>query len=309
MRRLLALTAVAVLALTGCASAPDDPAADPSASPSAEVVTDSSLDDVTVSAGAEGAAPTLEFEQPFGVAEPGERVLTEGDGAEITEGQKVLFDYVAVNGTDGTELGSTYGEGQEPQPLLASPGGDATGVGGLLVGKKVGSRVLLALPNAQTTTLLVMDIREAVDVLARAEGEPVTPPEGLPTVTLAENGAPTITLPPGEPPTDLVVQQLVRGSGPAVEEGQTITAHYTGVTWPGGEVFDSSWERGAPAQFPIGTGGVIEGWDTGLVGQPVGSQVLLVVPPAQGYGEQGSPDGSISGTDTLVFVVDILDAG
>jgi peptidylprolyl isomerase len=71
-------------------------------------------------------------------------------------------------------------------------------------------------------------------------------------------------------------------------------------------VFDSSWESGSPATFEIGTGAVIPGWDEGLVDQTVGSQVLLVIPPAKGY-PKGSPDGSIKPTDTLVFVVDILD--
>ena len=75
-----------------------------------------------------------------------------------------------------------------------------------------------------------------------------------------------------------------------------------------GKQFDSSWDRGAPADFAIGTGKVIPGWDAGLVGQTVGSQVLLVVPPDQGYGASGNSQAGISGTDTLVFVVDILDA-
>jgi peptidylprolyl isomerase len=84
--------------------------------------------------------------------------------------------------------------------------------------------------------------------------------------------------------------------------------HYTGVIWDSGKTFDSSWDRGAPVDFAIGQGQVIAGWDAGLVGQTVGSQVLLVIPPDQGYGERGQPDAGISGTDTLVFVVDILDA-
>ncbi len=53
---------------------------------------------------------------------------------------------------------------------------------------------------------------------------------------------------------------------------------------------------------------MIAGWDRGLVGQPVGSQVLLIVPPDDGYGAEGKPEIKIKGTDTLVFVVDILDA-
>ena len=76
--------------------------------------------------------------------------------------------------------------------------------------------------------------------------------------------------------------------------------------WNRRSVFDSSWSRGAPATFSIGTGGVIPGWDKGLVGKKVGSRVLLVVPPADGYGAQAQ--GKIPANSTLVFVVDILDA-
>jgi len=158
------------------------------------------------------------------------------------------------------------------------------------------------------TLLFVIDLEDARDVLERAEGEKVTPPEGTPTVKLAKSGRPTIKTPDADAPTELVVQPLVKGSGPVVEAGQTIVVHYTGVLWGSDKVFDSSWPRGQTAEFQIGTGQVIAGWDEGLVGQTVGSQVLLVVPPDKGYGEAGSPSGGISGDDTLVFVVDILDA-
>jgi peptidylprolyl isomerase len=79
-----------------------------------------------------------------------------------------------------------------------------------------------------------------------------------------------------------------------------------GVIWKGGKQFDASWDKGAPAAFPIGVGQVIPGWDAGLVGAKAGSRVLLAVPPAQGYGTKGEPRAGIKGTDTLVFVVDVL---
>ena len=106
----------------------------------------------------------------------------------------------------------------------------------------------------------------------------------------------------------LVSQALIKGTGPVVAAGQTITVHYTGVIWGSGKQFDSSWDRGSPVNFVIGKSQVIPGWDEGLVGQTVGSQVLLVVPPDKGYGTAGQSSAGISGTDTLVFVVDILDA-
>ncbi|MDP9817675.1 FKBP-type peptidyl-prolyl cis-trans isomerase [Spirilliplanes yamanashiensis] len=103
----------------------------------------------------------------------------------------------------------------------------------------------------------------------------------------------------------LKVTTLVRGKGPAVEPGQTIAVNYVGVLYKTGEQFDSSWDRGQPAQFPIGTGNVIEGWDRGLVGVPVGSRVQLDIPAAQAYGDD-APQGAPAGD--LRFVVDILAA-
>jgi len=102
------------------------------------------------------------------------------------------------------------------------------------------------------------------------------------------------------------VQPLIKGTGPVVQSGQTISAQYTGVVWDTGKQFDSSWDRGQPTPFVIGKGQVIAGWDEGLVGQTVGSQVLLIVPPDKGYGASGQSSAGIKGTDTLVFVVDIL---
>ena len=110
-------------------------------------------------------------------------------------------------------------------------------------------------------------------------------------------------------PAKTVVQPLIQGAGAAVKDGQTVRVAYTGALLKDGSVFDSSASR--PDQpyfeFPLGQGQVIKAWDSGLKGQKVGSRVLFVVPPADGYGEAGSPP-KISRTDTLVFVVDILAA-
>ena len=135
---------------------------------------------------------------------------------------------------------------------------------------------------------------------------PVTPPAGLPVVTLADDGAPSITVPAdATKPTTLVAQTLIKGAGPAVQSGQTITAQYSGWLWDG-TAFDSSWTNGSPFQTKIGVGAVIPGWDQALVGQTVGSQVLLVVPPDLGY--QDKDNGPIPANSTLIFVIDILDA-
>jgi peptidylprolyl isomerase len=275
---------------------------------------------VTVS-GDVAAKPTVTFDKPFAVKKTANQVITPGTGAALTKGQTITFDYVLVDGRTGKELETSFGN--TPGSLTLDKSKTATQLVTSLTGKTVGSRLLVAiapkdglakrLNNAavkKTDTLLfVIDVKTVRTPLARATGDPVAPVAGLPTVSLAADGKPTITVPAGvAAPTQLVTQVLIKGAGPAVTAGQTVTVHYTGVKWDTGKQFDSSWDRGQPLDTPIGAGKVIPGWDEGLVGQTVGSQVLLVVPPDKGYGTSGSSDGTIKGTDTLVFVVDILDA-
>jgi peptidylprolyl isomerase len=144
-------------------------------------------------------------------------------------------------------------------------------------------------------------------VPGKAHGEQVTPPAGLPTVTLADDGTPSITIPKGmAEPKDLVAQTLVKGDGPKVTSGQTLAVQYSGWLLDGTKFDATTWKNGAPFEFQVDTGGVVKGWDKGLLGQTVGSQVLLVIPPSLGYGD--SETGSIPANSTLVFVVDILAA-
>jgi FKBP-type peptidyl-prolyl cis-trans isomerase len=134
----------------------------------------------------------------------------------------------------------------------------------------------------------------------------------LPTVTPPAAGStagPTITIPSGvTPPSTFQVKPLITGTGAVVRKGESIAIQYTGVIWRNGSVFQSSWAQGQPFTTTIGAGEVIHGLDAGLVGQTVGSRVLLVMPPAEAYGSAGAPSVGIDSTDTLVFVVDILAA-
>jgi FKBP-type peptidyl-prolyl cis-trans isomerase len=323
----LAVVALAALLLGACGDdsggtdAGDGTAAATDGTAAAAAADDPALDGVTVE-GAFGEAPTLEFDTPFETDETIRRVLEEGDGDVLEQGMTVSFEHVAVNGRDGSEFDNSFET--QPGSTVLDPTQTIPGLVAGLVGVPIGSRVLMALSPADSfqerggipdvgveaddSTLFVVDVLDASVPLTRAEGTPVEPEPGLPTVELDADGKPTITLPSGDPPAELVTQPLIEGEGDDVESGQTITVHYTGIIWPGGEQFDSSWDRGEPATFQIGVGAVIPGWDEGLVGQPVGSQVLLVIPPDQGYGPEGNPSAGIEGTDTLVFVVDILDA-
>lgn len=127
----------------------------------------------------------------------------------------------------------------------------------------------------------------------------------LPQITRGADGAPAIDFAGATLPDGLVVDVLESGDGAVVVAGQSITVHYTGWLWDGAK-FDSSWDRGESISFVIARGSLIDGWVDGLVGQPVGSKVLLVVPPEAGYGHRAM--GHIPAGSTLVFAVDVLAA-
>ncbi len=116
---------------------------------------------------------------------------------------------------------------------------------------------------------------------------------------------PTITFPSAKMPTTLGVKVLHQGTGPVTKKGDLLVANYLGQIW-NGKVFDSSFARHQLSGFGIGVGQVIAGWDKTLVGVRAGSRLLLVVPPADGYGPGGNAQAGITGKDTLVFVVDVV---
>jgi peptidylprolyl isomerase len=127
----------------------------------------------------------------------------------------------------------------------------------------------------------------------------------LPTASGSFGDKPELTFPESAAPEGLQVKVLEQGSGDTIQAGDTIVVNYLGQTW-GGRIFDNSYDRGDTISFPIGMGVVIGGWDDGLVGQQIGSRVMLSVPPEHGYGPRGVPQAGIKGTDTLVFVVDVV---
>ncbi len=108
-----------------------------------------------------------------------------------------------------------------------------------------------------------------------------------------------------EPPSDLVVTDVTVGDGAEATAGSSVSVHYVGVAHSSGEEFDASYNRGAPLQFQLGVGQVIQGWDTGVQGMKVGGRRQLVIPPHLGYGDRGA-GSAIKPGETLIFVVDLL---
>jgi len=304
--RAISAAAIPLLFLAACSSAKTDAAA-----PSA-------LDVLTV--GGTATAPTVSFKtKPLSVKATTIKVLTAGTGARLTKANSVVFNYSLFNGKDGRQIDTSFGKGTVPLDLSSTR--LMKGLGQGLTGQQVGSRLLIAIPpadgfgdkgneqagvGATDTLVFFIDVLSASTPLTTATGAAVPPVAGLPTATVDGVKPAEITIPKTAPPTTLIVQPLIKGAGAVVKSGQSIKVSYTGVLWKDGKKFDASGDHGAPVDIQIGTGKVIPGWDKGLVGQTVGSRILMVVPPADGYGTKGSPP--IGPTDTMVFVIDILGA-
>ena len=316
MRRIAALLLLPLLAagvLAGCGSGS---------------TTSTGASSVTVS-GAFGQTPVIKIPAAKAGHALAVKTLIQGTGPVLHTTDTFLSNYAIYlwSGTAHRLVQSTFGSTAHPGsgPQLLS-GQLLPGLEKALVGQKMGSRVLAVIPpkdgfgsrgNPQVgikgtdTLVFVVDLIKNFAGNASATGTPVSDGgKGLPTVTAVTGSAPTIKMPASTPPTTLVTKTLLQGNGPVVIKGQTVVVQYVGATWATGKVFDASWNRSQPFGFTIGAtpSKVIPGWDQGLIGQRVGSRVMLVIPPAEGYGKTGNPQAGIKGTDTLVFVVDILGA-
>jgi len=317
MRRAAALVITPLLAaaaVAGCGSS--------SSSSSSSAAAGDTNKSVTAT-GSFGKAPTVTIPAAKGTGPLYTKTVIQGTGSALTTSESLVGNYAVYDWSGKTHklLGSTYSAGT---PTLFS-GQLLPGLEKALIGQKMGSRVLAVMPpkdaygtsgnsqlgvGASDTVVFVVDMIKEISNTAAATGQQTSNAGGaLPTVTAGAAGkGPAITIPKATPPKTLQVKTLIKGTGPAVKKGQLLVVQYTGENWRTKSVFDSSWTRKAPAGIAIGVGQVIPGWDKGLVGQTVGSRVLLVIPPADGYGSSGNTQAGIKGTDTLVFVVDIVAA-
>ena len=281
------------------------------------------LDSVTID-GEVGKKPKVTFDGRLD-GEPAEtKVLVEGDGETVADGQTASINFWIGNGFTEEEATSTYGQGT-PQSVeltdeVLAPLREA------LIGNKVGDRIAV-LTSAQDAygdggnpqigignrdaVLFVIDILdtgETIPILDAPQGEEKEPAGWAPTLIESDGVVTGLDFASAHQPTgELIATTLVKGDGAVVEKGQTITVDYLGQVYEADAPFDESYSK-EPAEFPIGVGQVVAGWDERLVGRTVGSRVILEIPPDKGYGAKGNKDAGITGTDTLFFVVDILGA-
>lgn len=310
----LSAIAAGLLLLSACGQGDEsDDSTTPPPSVAAQDAKSTSLKDITVD-GKTGEKPKVSFDAPLVVEKTEKKVLEQGKGDAIADGEQVTAQMTLVSGTTGKVVESSY-DSKSPAGFPMDKDQISEDLYNALIDVKTGSRVMLTLNGsaeageASQTLVYVIDVEKAEKPLSRAEGDKADQSDNPVTVDWADDGAPSISKPKGDKPKDLETYTTIEGDGPEVEKGQSVSVKYSGWLWDDtSKTFDSNWTKdGQPFTVsPVGEAQVIDGWNEGLIGQKVGSQVVLVVPPDKGYGEQGND--SIPGNSTLIFVVDILSA-
>lgn len=310
------MAAAVLLPLGGLAACGDDESGGDAAGSSEG----GGLDSLTIE-GEVGKDPKVAFDGKVDPSEVESEVVTEGDGDELEKGDNVLVHVWVGNGFSEEKVFSTYDAGK---PELFTVGADSLSppFQAAIEGHPVGSRVAVASSaadafgpqgNPQLGIANEDGVVFVVDLVSEVAGEPSgeekKPAAWVPEVQEKDGLVTGFDFAGTPKPTGKLQESvLVEGDGEEVQQGQTIYVNYLGQVYGGEKPFDESYSRGEPTSFPIGVGQVVKGWDQSLVGQKVGSRVVVAIPPELGYGKKGNPQAGIKGTDTLYFVVDILAA-
>ena len=315
MRRLpLLLTAALLLATTACGGSDDK-------KDSSDTVSGLHV------SGAFGSAPTVRLDKPLKVTTLHTQTITKGSGDEVKTGSKALLNLYIANGKTGKKAVSTYDRGQ---PLNATM--DDTQFFPPLVkalkGTPSGTRVAFAdtvkdLYGAagakqiglKTTDSLVfvVDVMSATpsNVLSKVNGSAVARPAHLPRLVTRAGKIQGFDFSKAakQPSNKLRVITLAKGTGEQISGQKIVQMNFVGEVYGRKKPFSNSFTAPQPATFVVGGGQLIPGWDKALQGQRVGTRLMLLVPPAEGYGKAGNPQIHVTGKSTLVFVMDILGVG
>ena len=299
----LLLAAGIVASLSSCATTPFSEGCD-------STITSGPASSVVTATGEFGNTPTINFPTPIVTKKVERSELITGTGPELAEGDVVVMKYTLLNGTTGeiaaqgnySDLGVIVTLGDSPTPSVTKG----------LECANVGSRVAIATNAAdagqdptktEDSFVFVVDIVDAFP--GKAYGAPQMPQAGMPSVVTAPDGTPGVTVPKQDPPSTLAVNVLQEADGEKLKAGEHAVVKFTGFLWSDSSVFTSTWTEGQAKIVTLAPSDTVtKGFVDGLTGQRVGSQVLIVVPPEDGFGSTGStgvPPGS-----TLIYVVDIL---
>ncbi|MEU5715126.1 FKBP-type peptidyl-prolyl cis-trans isomerase [Streptomyces sp. NPDC020403] len=309
MRRLAGLLVVPLLLLSAAACG-DDKASDSASSTNGAPA---------ITAGEKfGEKPTLAKGEGDPPKELKTDVISEGDGAKLKNGDAIQVNYLGQSWDSTKPFDNSFDRGQ-PFGLILGTGMVIQGWDKGLVGQKVGSRVQLVIPpelgygeqgqgqdiKPNATLVFVVDVVSGTPVPKSPKGTAVAQDNiDLPKVGDNTDGkAPKVTIPKSDPPKKLVSNYVIESDGEAVKESDTVVVNYEAYLWKGAKKFDSTYDTGKVASFPLAQI-TVKGLKAGLVGKKVGSRVLLVMPPDQAFGDKAQQ--TIPANSTLVWAVDIL---
>lgn len=304
-----ALLPIAVLALLAPAlvACGDETPADPDSYDRLEAVT------IT---GDVGSPPEVEWKGKMDAGDIESEAVVTGEGEELADGDSVLAHLWIGNGFTQQEAFSTY---EEKQPQVLTVDGQLPPFLESVKGANLGTRLAVTASAEEAfgetgnaalgignkdTVLVIVDLVSGIAEEPSGSRSPA--PEWMPPIQFKDgvpNGFTYDGVP--EPVDHLRKAVLLRGDGPKVKKGQTAVVRYVGEVFGGEKPFDENFS-GAPFSVAVGAGQVIEGWDIALEGATVGTRMVIEVPPDLGYGKKGNPDAGIKGTDTLVFLIDVL---
>ncbi|GHD48252.1 peptidylprolyl isomerase [Streptomyces mirabilis] len=248
------------------------------------------------------------------------KTVIAGGGKTVAENDYIQANYLGQIWDTAKVFDNSY-DRKTSLVIQLAQGGIIDGWRYGLVGKKVGSRVEMSVPptwgygtqgNTQggikgtDTLVFVVDIENTFNAKSSAQGKEVAQSDAaLPKVgTNTDGKAPSIDVPKATAPTKLVANYVLEGDGDEVKADSSVLVQYKGVLWDTGKEFDSTYSSGRLASFSLQQ--VVKGWAQGLTGKKVGSRVLIVIPPALGYGNNPPSGSGIKKDSTLVFSVDIL---
>ncbi len=265
--------------------------------------------------GAFGSTPAIDFDAPLTAEATQRTVLEEGEGQAAVDGDTITFEYSLYNGESGDEIETTGFGGATPASFTIDTEAEQfAGISKALTCSTPGTRLTIVVPpvdgfgeegvpalelSGSESLVFVIDVLEV-----QSPPEPVTPSEwteGVPEVDLGVT-PPVVTLPEGGAPDELVLAVLEQGDGDVVSDDATVLVDYQGTSWQTGEIFDQSFGA-SPATFPVT--GVIQGFAAGLIGQQVGTTLLVSIPADLAYGPD--PEAHPLGGQDLLFLVTIID--
>ena len=282
--------------------------------PEPSIVPSDNMDGIDATGGF-GEAPELTIPSPWAIKTTQTKILVQGDGPTVPEGAFIQVRYYGKNARSGEVFDENYSSDEKFFTMSLS--GLIPGWQKGVAGQKVGTRLIIAVPGADgydgsggrpdngieigDTLVFVIDIIRTS--FSEPTGETVAVTDSsLPTVT-GEIAAPVVTIPSTTtPPSTLVTQPLIIGTGPAVEAADTIMINYSEYIWSSGTLVRTTYGFGTLQGLLSQT---IPAWKQALPGQPTGSRLLLVVPPDLAY-SQGSKQNNIPEGSTMVYLVDIL---